>query len=190
MGDSNQLAFLKQHVPTVDGPVLEVGSKQYGSTSSFRDFYRGVEYVGVDMEAGDGVDIVYDYAHPAPDDASPAAQRGPFALGVCCSVLEHVDLPWVFAANVTREIRRGGKLYMAVPFVWRWHPYPNDYWRFSWEGIKVLFHEFEWEQPIYSTTVPGEFFDAVPGADNECAVHHQGRKYLPYLQIHMIGTRR
>ncbi len=36
MGDINQLAYLEHWVPKVDGPVLEVGSKDYGSTASFR----------------------------------------------------------------------------------------------------------------------------------------------------------
>ena len=60
MGDINQLIYLKTLIPSVDGPVLEIGSKDYGSTSSFRDTYRGVEYVGLDMEPGPGVDIVAD----------------------------------------------------------------------------------------------------------------------------------
>lgn len=188
MGDANQLAFLKQHVPTVDGPVLEVGSKQYGSTSSFRDFYRGVEYVGIDMEAGEGVDRVIDLSIPLPK-AEVLADCG-VALVVCCSVLEHVERPWVMAENITMLMRHGGKLYISVPWVWRWHGYPSDYWRFSWRGIEVLFPDFTWEKPVYSGNVPGEFTDAEPGADDKMAVHVGERKYLPYLMVNMIGTRK
>lgn len=39
MGDINQVIYLKKYLPEVDGPVLEIGSKDYGSTSSFRDTY-------------------------------------------------------------------------------------------------------------------------------------------------------
>lgn len=105
MGDPNQLAYLKHWVPKADGPVLEVGSKEYGSTASFRDFYAGAEYVGLDMAEGAGVDLVADLTRTI----EPLKERH-FALGICCSVLEHVDKPWLFAANLTRVIRPGGVL--------------------------------------------------------------------------------
>ena len=65
MGDQNQLAYLRHWVPKADGPVLEVGSKEYGSTASFRDFYAGVEYAGADnrmatlVDAGKGLKRKY-----------------------------------------------------------------------------------------------------------------------------------
>ena len=52
MGDSNQVRFLKEVAPPVQGPVLEIGSKDYGSTSSFRDVFAGNEYIGIDMAEG------------------------------------------------------------------------------------------------------------------------------------------
>jgi len=52
MGDINQEIYLKKFMPDVNGHVLEIGSKDYGNTSSFRDFYNKNEYIGVDLEAG------------------------------------------------------------------------------------------------------------------------------------------
>lgn len=193
MGDANQLAYLRHWVPKADGPVLEIGSKDYGSTSSFRDFYVGQEYVGLDMSEGKGVDVVVDLTK----GVGPL-KEGHFALGICCSVLEHVEKPWVFAENLTRLFRPGGKLYMSVPWVWRYHAYPDDYFRFSHRGVMSLFDEFEWANTCYSSTVNGEFFeisDSKPGADNQLAMladagQGRSRKYLPYLMVNMIGTRK
>ncbi len=193
MGDINQLTYLKTHVPNVDGPVVEIGSKDYGSTSSYRDFYRDREYVGVDMEEGKGVDVIVDLTlqtEPLP--------KNHFALAICCSVLEHVRKPWIFADNLSSIVAPGGKLYMSVPWVWRYHAYPDDYFRFSWRGIMELFPEFSWEQICYSTNVPNEFIaiDAkAPTADNAMAAHADTpsgvkRKYLPYLMVNMLGTRK
>lgn len=175
-------------MPKADGPVLEVGSKEYGSTASFRDFYAGVEYVGLDMSEGSGVGLVADLTKTI----GPLKERH-FALGTCCSVLEHVEKPWLFAANVTRVIRPGGVLSMSVPWVWRYHAYPDDYFRFSHRGVMSLFDEFEWSNAYYSTTVPGKFVDA--GADNRMATLVDAgkglkRKYLPYLMVNMPGKRR
>ena len=192
MGDQNQLAYLRHWVPRVEGPVLEIGSKDYGSTSSFRDFYSGAEYVGVDMSEGKGVDVVADLTK----SVGPLKESY-FDLGICCSVLEHVEKPWLFAANLTRLIRPGGKLYMSVPWVWRYHAYPDDYFRFSHRGVISLFDEFTWTSIYYSSTAPGEFIevgDKDSGADNKMAVlvdagGGRQRKYLPYLMVNMIGTR-
>lgn len=195
MGDFNQLAYLRHWVPAVDGPVLEVGSRDYGSTASYREFYSGSEYVGLDMSEGKGVDVVANLAH-----SIEPLREDYFGLGICCSVLEHVDKPWVFAANLTRVIRPGGKLYMSVPWVWRYHAYPDDYFRFSHRGVMALFDEFEWAHACYSTTVDNEFIEINEmksrddGADNRMAVEFKRgddkRKYLPYLMVNMLGTRR
>ena len=193
MGDRNQIIFLRKFAPTVAGPILEIGSKDYGSTSSFREFYPDSPYVGIDMEDGPGVDHVLDLAEGIGD-----LPEGHFALAVCCSVLEHVAKPWKMAENITRLMAKGGRLYMSVPWVWRYHAYPDDYFRFSFRGVASLFPGFDWATPYYSTNVEGEFVEITEGvkdADNRMALMAANkagaqRKYLPYLMVNMIGVRR
>ena len=194
LGDRNQIIFLQKFLPTASGPILEIGSKDYGSTSSFRDIYPGSPYLGIDMEPGAGVDEIVDL-----EAGIGPLTEGHFQLAVCCSVLEHVPRPWKMAENITRILARGGQLYISVPWVWRYHPYPDDYFRFSFRGVIALFPEFEWGVPHYSTNVEGEFVaitEKTKGADNDLAVHVAGapgkpaRKYLPYLMVNMLGVRR
>ena len=193
MGDRNQLIYLKHVLPKVEGPILEVGSKEYGSTSSFRAFYEGAEYVGVDMAEGQGVDHVIDLTR-----SIEPLRENQFGLAICCSVMEHTDKPWLFAANLTKLVRPGGKLYMSVPWVWRYHPYPDDYFRFSQRGVRSLFDEFAWDHVCYTTNIVGEFFDIPevdPGVDDHMRAvlpNPDGHKrlYLPYLMVNMLGTRR
>lgn len=194
MGDRNQIIFLQKFVPQVAGPILEIGSKDYGSTSSFRDFYPNAPYVGVDMEAGKNVDEVVDLA-----EGLGPLEEAKFHLIVCCSVLEHCSKPWKMAENISRLAAPGGKLYMSVPWVWRYHAYPDDYFRFSFRGVESLFPDFEWGVPYYSTNVEGELIaitDETKDADNRMAQNIKFektgivRKYLPYLMVNMIGVRR
>jgi SAM-dependent methyltransferase len=193
MGDVNQLRFLQKKVPSCDGPVLEIGSKDYGNTSSFREFYRHCSYVGTDLAAGQGVDVVADLTA-----GIAGLPENHFALAICCSVLEHVHKPWLMAENITRLVRPGGKLYVSVPWVWRYHPYPDDYFRFSFRGVRSLFESFNWQAAYYSTTAEGDFHpidEAQPGIDNAMAVvvkseGDRKRKYLPYLMVNMIGEKR
>lgn len=193
MGDFNQKIYLSRYLPDVDGPILEIGSKDHGNVSSFRDQYRGNEYVGVDMQEGDNVDQVLNLV-----DGTGDLPADHFALGICCSVLEHVDKPWIMADNITSLIRPGGRLFMSVPWVFRYHPYPDDYFRFSWRGIMALFPGFEWEHLYYSTNLEDEFFPV--SSKITCKSGELGgiaketekgdRYYLPKLMINMIGTKR
>jgi SAM-dependent methyltransferase len=193
MGDINQILFLRQFVPAVNGPILEIGSKDYGNTSSFRTIYPSNPYIGVDLEAGKGVDEVVDLT-----ENTGSLKENHFALAVCCSVMEHTPRPWIMAQNITKIVAKGGLLYISVPWVWRYHAYPDDYFRFSFKGVISLFPEFTWDTPYYSTTVQNEFIPITEenkGADNAMAAlvdtpNGQKRKYLPYLMVNMLGKRK
>ena len=61
MGDANQYLFIRKYAEQLEGPYLEVGSKDYGTTQDIRSVLSdGATYIGVDMEAGKGVDLVLD----------------------------------------------------------------------------------------------------------------------------------
>lgn len=196
MGDPNQLLYLKKFHPHTRGPVLEVGSKNHaaenrGATMPFREMFPHNEYVGVDMEAGVGVDRIVDLV-VGTGDLPP----NHFDLVICCSVLEHVARPWKMAENLTSLLRPGGTLYMSVPWIWRYHQYPDDYFRYSFRGIMSLFPDLTWTRVHYSTTRHGEFLvvkDNCLFMDNAFALteqaHRTPRKYLPCLMVNMLGTK-
>ena len=139
MGDLNQLRYIRMHAHRLDGPYLEVGSKDYGSTPDLRSVFPGSRtYIGADLSEGDGVDVVVDFADDF--DAIDGALGGErFGTIFCLSVLEHCSNPFVMADNLTRLLRPGGKAVISVPFAWPFHGYPSDYWRFTHEGVLKLF---------------------------------------------------
>jgi 2-polyprenyl-3-methyl-5-hydroxy-6-metoxy-1,4-benzoquinol methylase len=192
MGDRNQLLYLQRFAPVTEGAVLEIGSKDYGSTVPFRKHIAHSEYVGLDMEAGPGVDVVGDLA-----EGLCGLPEAHFSLVICCSVLEHVSRPWKMAEHIVRLTRAGGLVYLSVPWVWRYHPYPDDYFRFSWRGVEALFPDCDWAHRYYSTTVIGEFFEiteATTNIDDRMALYKElgeerRRKYLPYLMVNMLGAK-
>jgi len=55
----------------------------------------------------------------------------------------------------------GGSIYISVPWVWPYHAYPDDYFRFSWRGIAELFPDFDWRDVCYSTNIEGEFYEII-----------------------------
>ena len=191
MGDINQIIFLKNANLTINGPVLEVGSKDYGSTSSFRDHFPQTEYTGLDLEEGKNVDVILDLC-----EGVGALKKNHYDLIICCSVFEHMKKPWLAAQNMMDLLKSGGHVYISVPWVWRYHAYPDDYFRFSKSGVESLFDGIHWLKAHYSTNVPGEFYDINQHKykDNEMAMiknlqEDLKRKYLPYLMVNMLGQK-
>lgn len=139
MGSINQLQFIARRAARFQGPFLEVGSKDYGNTQPLRRLFaeRGA-YCGVDLEPGPGVDCSLDLTDDfARIDAALEGRR--FGSIFCLSVLEHCRRPAAMAENLTRLLAPEGLLCVSVPFAFMFHGYPSDYWRFTHEGVKLLF---------------------------------------------------
>ncbi len=147
MGDKNQYMFIKDRHQNYSGPFLEVGSKDYGNTQNLRGIFTGSDYTGIDMADGPGVDKVLDLT----DEFSVIDQTlegKKFGTIFCLSTLEHCNNPFKMAENISKLMNKGGNLVISVPFAWKIHGYPNDYWRFTPEGIKVLFPGFSFDEEL------------------------------------------
>jgi SAM-dependent methyltransferase len=88
-------------------------------------------YVNVDLLAIAGVDVAAD------------AEQLPFAADAfqrveCDAVLEHVRDPQRVMSEIRRVLAPGGYLHLVTPFCHPYHAYPNDFRRFSIEGLKEL----------------------------------------------------
>jgi SAM-dependent methyltransferase len=61
-----------------------------------------------------------------------------FSLAISQEVLEHVADPNLAVSEIFRVLKKGGKFYCQVPFIIGYHPGPNDFWRFTKEGLVTL----------------------------------------------------
>lgn len=138
------------------GRTLVVGSKLYDNFDR-RSLYRDV--IGLDMQPGPGVDVVHDMEEPLPEG------MGKFDHIDLCSVMEHCKRPWMMARAVEKALNKNGTLIVCVPFVWRVHAYPSDYWRITEQAFDVLFPSLEWIVRGY--LVNGEVRKLVRGITNE-----------------------
>jgi hypothetical protein len=159
VGDVNQLIFARRHAHEFTGPFLEVGSRNYGNTQDFRSLLASKgRYIGADLQPGPGVDMVADFtADFAAIDAALGGLR--FGTILCLSVLEHCKQPFVMADHLTRLLNPGGKIYVSVPFAFKFHGFPSDYWRFTHEGVRLLFPRlvFDMEQGVSVTSLTNDF---------------------------------
>lgn len=140
--DSSITQFLSRHGPAALGRALIVGSSLKPGRQDRRKLYKNA--LGLDFEDGDGVDLVHDLTTPMGVEF-----EGSFAHAECTSVMEHCNKPWLMATNLEAVLQIGGTLLLSVPFVWRQHAYPSDYFRFTAEGVRELFPRIEWTALLY-----------------------------------------
>ena len=161
MGNLNEQIFIRNQIGDFEGPYLEVGSKDYGSTQDIKSLFPKTEkYIGIDMEEGPRVDIVLDLTKSM-DEIDDILGNIRFGTIFCLSVLEHCEDPFLVANNLTNLLIPGGQICLSVPFAFGFHGYPSDYWRFTHEGVKKLFPRltFDHDKMMVSTTRKNDFMD-------------------------------
>jgi SAM-dependent methyltransferase len=109
--------------------VLDVGC----GSKPYYPFFHGLvsEYVGVDPVNPD--------AEVKGSVEEIPVEDGGFDLVLCTQVLEHCDDP----ARAVRELRRvtapGGRVLASTHGVMAYHPSPDDHWRWTHTGLRLLF---------------------------------------------------
>jgi len=58
------------------------------------------------------------------------------------SVIEHVERPGAVFSEIARILRAGGRVYMTAPLMYPYHSSPNDYFRFTLDGLRTLGDRF------------------------------------------------
>lgn len=94
------------------------------------------DIVAVDAFWADGTDIVSDAARLAIADDT-------FDCVFCTGTLEHLPDPWAAAREIARVTKPGGLVHIDAPFMQGYHADPQDYWRFTQDGLRKLFEGFE-----------------------------------------------
>jgi SAM-dependent methyltransferase len=120
------------------GPVVEVGSLYppgYRELVDLRPHFEGLQYVGCDIRLGLGVDLNADA------NALCFAKESVRTV-VLCEILEHLPRPERAISEAFRVLQPDGVLVLSVPFSYRLHGFPTDYWRFTASGIYLLLCDF------------------------------------------------
>lgn len=129
-----QLIFTQGKVPR----FLDVGSYNVNGTLK-EDLIKFAnekgfrfEYIGMDMVAGNNVDVVNT------SDDFPFGD-GSFDVVVSSSCFEHDPCFWMTFKEMVRVLKRAGLMYIQAPAATPYHAYPIDCWRFfedSWRALE------------------------------------------------------
>jgi SAM-dependent methyltransferase len=123
--------FLELYVTEHTRLVLELGSMDVNGTLR-NACPPSATYVGLDMEAGQGVDIVI-----APKQALPIRSNSADVV-ISTSQMEHDSFFWRTFLEFVRVLKPGGVLYLNAPSNGLYHRYPVDLWRFYPDSGRAL----------------------------------------------------
>jgi SAM-dependent methyltransferase len=70
------------------------------------------------------------------DLCAPPPRLDRYDVVICEQVLEHVEDPWRAARTLHDLCRPGGAVIVSTPFLVRVHPTPDDFWRFTEDGLR------------------------------------------------------
>ena len=133
--------------------ILDIGSMNVNGT------YRSIlnapswEYIGADMEAGNGVDLVLEKPYQWSEIPS-----GSIDILISGQAFEHIEYFWVTMLEIFRVLKPGGICCIIAPAGGYEHKYPVDCWRFYPDGfsamarfsqLEVLKVQTQWESLDY-----------------------------------------
>lgn len=133
LGMSLVNAHVRNWLPSICGRVLDLGCGTRPFESDIMCYAD--EYVGVDWDNSlheCKPDIEANLNNPLPIESSS------FDHIVSFEVLEHLCEPEVMLKETFRVLKSGGEIVITVPFQWRIHEPPWDYFRYTRYGIEHL----------------------------------------------------
>ncbi len=93
------------------------------------------EMINVDIYPFKNVDMIADIKDMPFKDGS-------VDMIVVDAVLEHIEKINESIKEISRVVKKGGFIYVSVPFVYPFHASPNDFYRWTIPGIEKSFNDF------------------------------------------------
>lgn len=128
--------FALKSAGLASGKMLEIGGRENPRNKDFAKFdYHAMDLTDhphskVKVQVGDITDCPH-----IPDES--------FDFIFSLDVFEHISKPWLAGQEITRLLRPGGVTFHSTLFSWRYHPCPGDYFRYTPEGLQMLFPDLE-----------------------------------------------
>jgi len=121
---------IKYALKYISGKTLDLGA----GSAKYRSIIekKSSEYITFDMVEGDGIDVVGDVLNLS-------FKKESFDTVISTQVLEHVEQPWIMIDEIYRILKKDGICILTAPFLQPYHADPNDYFRYTIEGINSLF---------------------------------------------------
>lgn len=123
------VGILRKWPPKSFGTVMDYGC---GNRPYNTELLRIAKTVtGIDIGDNPAADIRLNSGDSLPMETASVD------MVISSQVLEHVAAPHHYLAEANRVLKPDGYMVMGVPFVWPYHPYPQDYRRWTLQGLEL-----------------------------------------------------
>jgi len=109
------------------GPIMDVGA----GISRFKQSFEDKRYLRLDIDFDEKPDVVGDALNLPIKNES-------FNSLIYADILEHTSDPFCVIREAKRILKSGGMIFVSIPFLYPYHPHPEDYFRFTSAGIREL----------------------------------------------------
>lgn len=139
--------------------ILDLGSQDVNG--SYRSLFAESHwhYAGLDMAAGNNVDIVLKTPYIWNEVASESVD-----VVISGQAFEHIQYFWITMLEVARVLKPGGICCILAPSSGQEHRYPLDCWRFYPDGMASLAHFSQME--VIETVTQWQDLGYADGSDH------------------------
>lgn len=128
IGKRLELEKAKRFCPLLKGNILDIGC---GNKPYMRFLDKNSRYFGMEYQLRASKPNLLGDVNRLPFD------DGSFDAILFNEVIEHLPEPGNGLKEVSRVLKKDGKLFMTAPMYWRMH-YASDYFRFTGQGLRYL----------------------------------------------------
>ncbi|MFH1971879.1 MAG: class I SAM-dependent methyltransferase [archaeon] len=115
-----------------DKIILEIGS----GIKSYKHNFKKAKVITTDLIKLPNIDEVADIMNLKYVDNS-------FDFIICNNVFEHLSDPNKAANEIYRVLKQNGEVFIVTPFLFPLHDEPFDFFRYTSEGLKIIFNMFK-----------------------------------------------
>lgn len=125
-------ATLAEWIPTLQGKTIEIGASK---NQNYKRFSSDQEnYILSNLSKQENLLRLDAMNLDLPESSIDNL--------ISIAMLEHLPDPWKALDEAHRVLKPGGKLVLIVPFMFPFHAFPGDFFRFTDQGLAILLEKF------------------------------------------------
>jgi SAM-dependent methyltransferase len=114
--------------------ILDIGGKKVRKRGQFDIEKHPVQVKYVNIDPSTNPDYFY-------EGSNIPVESNSFDAVVCSEVLEHVGNPTSILKEAFRVLKPGSLIFICVPFLFRIHPDPDDFGRYTDQYLRIMLKE-------------------------------------------------
>jgi len=122
---------INRYIGLMDGKILDIGGEKENQVDSWNKnklLNSVITYVNINKRYSPDI-LASAYDIPVKDKS--------YDVVFCFELLEHLEEPSLALKEISRILKINGRAFISMPFMYRHHPNPNDFQRWTQEKIQI-----------------------------------------------------